>query len=103
MSGLQMPAWRKATYSQGTANCAEVAAWRKSGRSDSKDCAEVAAWRKAEVSASGNCVEIGQGSLVVGIRDSKDLGGPELVFGPAAWGAFCGRISAGQRAMIKEI
>ena len=46
-------------------------------------------WRKSSHSfANGNCAEVGQGSAVVGVRDSQDRGGPVLVFGPVAWVAF---------------
>ncbi|GGM64447.1 hypothetical protein GCM10011608_57290 [Micromonospora sonchi] len=50
-----------------------------------------ARWRKSSRSSGngGACVEVA-GNLpgVVGVRDSKDRGGPVLAFTPAAWRAF---------------
>lgn len=49
-----------------------------------------AAWRKSSYSgANGDCVEVA-GNLpgVVAVRDSKDRGGPALVFSRAEWDAF---------------
>ena len=50
-----------------------------------------ARWRKSSRSSGngGDCVEVA-GNLpgVVGVRDSKDRGGPVLAFTPAAWRAF---------------
>jgi len=82
--------WRKSSHSFSNGNCAEVAAWRKSSASGSMgDCAEVAAWRKSSRSMNGgHCAEVGQDGAVVGVRDSRDPGGPVLVFGPVAWVAF---------------
>ncbi len=51
------------------------------------------AWRRSSYSGtSGNCVEVA-GDLpgAVGVRDSKDPGGPALVFTRQAWRAFVGR------------
>lgn len=46
-------------------------------------------WRKSSHSFSnGNCAEVGQAGTVVGVRDSKDPGGPVLAFGAEAWAAF---------------
>jgi hypothetical protein len=44
-------------------------------------------WRKPRRSDSGdNCVEVGRASDgTVGVRDSKDRGGPLLEFTPEAW------------------
>ncbi|QDY05835.1 MULTISPECIES: DUF397 domain-containing protein [Micromonospora] len=54
-----------------------------------------ATWRKSSRSSTngGACVEVA-GNLVdaVGVRDSKDPNGPALVFAPAAWRAFVGRL-----------
>lgn len=49
-----------------------------------------AEWRKSRFSnPSGNCVEIARlpGGRVA-VRDSRDPGGPALVFASAAWAAF---------------
>jgi hypothetical protein len=50
-----------------------------------------ATWRKSTRSSNGGdtCVEVADNlSGVVGVRDSKDLRGPILTFGPQAWQAF---------------
>lgn len=47
-----------------------------------------AEWRKSSRSGDGSgggCVEIAFVEVAVGVRDSKDQGGPRLVFGEAAW------------------
>ena len=55
-------------------------------------------WRKSSLSGTGdNCVEgapLGDGGWAV--RDTKDPGGPELAFGRSQWGAFIGRVKAGE-------
>jgi Domain of unknown function (DUF397) len=68
--------WRKSTRSGGNGgNCVEVAArWRKSTRSGGN---------------GGDCVEVADNLAgVVAVRDSKDRGGPVLVFGADVWAAF---------------
>jgi hypothetical protein len=48
-------------------------------------------WRKSSNSGTngGNCVEVARNLPgVVAVRDSKDPGGPVLVFTPADWEAF---------------
>jgi hypothetical protein len=50
-----------------------------------------AIWRKSSLSGNngGNCVEVATNlSGLVAVRDSKDPGGPCLVFTPAEWAAF---------------
>ena len=57
-----------------------------------------ASWRKSSYSGgSGNCVEV-TGSLpgAVGVRDSKDPGGPALVITPRSWRAFTARVKNGE-------
>jgi hypothetical protein len=57
-----------------------------------------ATWRKSSYSgASGNCVEVA-GNLpgIVGIRDSKDPGGPALVVTTLAWRSFVGQVKNGK-------
>ncbi|MDG4833926.1 DUF397 domain-containing protein [Solwaraspora sp. WMMD1047] len=47
-----------------------------------------AAWRKSSRSNnSNNCVEVAVGGEV-GVRDSKDPGGPVLTFATDGWAAF---------------
>ena len=44
-------------------------------------------------SNGGNCVEVARNLPgVVAVRDSKDPGGPALVFTPAAWAAFTAQL-----------
>ncbi|MEU7619585.1 DUF397 domain-containing protein [Micromonospora rifamycinica] len=47
-------------------------------------------WRKSShSSAQGNCVEVADGQpAVVGVRDSKDIAGPVLVFPTQSWRSF---------------
>ena len=58
-----------------------------------------AVWRKSSRSNAngGACVEVAR-SLpgVVAVRDSKDPDGPKLIFEPAQWLAFTGRVKAGE-------
>ncbi|MEV0217462.1 DUF397 domain-containing protein [Micromonospora sp. NPDC050695] len=52
-----------------------------------------ARWRKSSRSngSGGNCVEVADNLPgLVAVRDSKDPGGPVLVFAPDAWRAFVG-------------
>jgi hypothetical protein len=51
-------------------------------------------WRKSSHSgASGgsSCVEIAFAASAVGVRDSKNTGGPTLAFSPTAWRRFVRR------------
>ena len=74
------------------------ATWRKSSYSGSNggDCVEVAeVWRKSSYSGSngGDCVEVARAlPAAVAVRDSKDPGGPKLIFTPQAWAAFTATI-----------
>ena len=49
-----------------------------------------AVWRKASFSNTqgGNCVEVAALESGMALRDSKDPGGPTLVFTLAEWAAF---------------
>ena len=53
-------------------------------------------WVKSSFSFSnGNCVEVaGLPGRTVGLRDSKDPGGPVLRFSPIQWQAFVGDLGA---------
>jgi hypothetical protein len=77
--------WRKSTRSSGGGECIEVAArWRKSSRSSG---------------AGGECVEVADDLAgLVGVRDSKDVGGPVLAFGPRSWTAFLAGVKVGRLA-----
>lgn len=57
-----------------------------------------AAWRKSSYSGSqGNCVEVAGGlPSAVAVRDSKNPGGPALVFTQDAWTAFIAQIRRGE-------
>lgn len=71
-----------------------MASWRKASWSGGNgECAEIGSWHKAEASFSnGGCVEAGSGTAVIGIRDTKQahLGEARTVleFTPAAWRKF---------------
>jgi hypothetical protein len=46
-------------------------------------------WRKSSYSGDGsNCVEIAVTPTTIYVRDSKEMGGPRLVFPPGAWTRF---------------
>ncbi|KAB1942744.1 DUF397 domain-containing protein [Micromonospora sp. ALFpr18c] len=53
------------------------------------DLAQVA-WRKSSRSGANdsNCVEVGEVSSGLAVRDSKDPGGPALLFDRDAWLSF---------------
>lgn len=54
-------------------------------------------WFKSSFSnGSGNCVEVRFTSDGVGVRDSKDRGGPQLSFTPSEWSAFLKGVNDGQ-------
>jgi hypothetical protein len=55
-------------------------------------------WIKSSLSyANGNCVEVASLSGgEVGVRNSRDSGGPVLVFTPAEWNDFLGGVRRGE-------
>jgi len=58
-----------------------------------------AAWRKSTRSGGtgGNCVEVASNLQgIVAVRDSKDLGGPKLIFTPGEWEAFTAGVRDGE-------
>jgi Domain of unknown function (DUF397) len=56
-----------------------------------------AQWRKSSRSGgNGACVEIAGSDDGVAVRDSKDRGGPVLVFTPDEWRIFAARVKAGR-------
>jgi Domain of unknown function (DUF397) len=57
-----------------------------------------ARWRKSSYSgAAQNCVEVARNLPgVVGVRDSKDPGGPALVVTAPAWRAFAATVNNGE-------
>ncbi|MEV7968794.1 DUF397 domain-containing protein [Sphaerisporangium sp. NPDC088356] len=60
-----------------------------------------ARWRKSSRSGSdgGHCVEVATNLPgVVAVRDSKDRGGPALVFSPHEWHAFIGDLKTSHNA-----
>lgn len=47
-----------------------------------------AAWHKSAHSGTAGCVEVATVDGLVGVRDTKDRGGPILVFDHEEWNAF---------------
>ncbi|MEU7838602.1 MULTISPECIES: DUF397 domain-containing protein [unclassified Nonomuraea] len=58
-----------------------------------------AVWRKSSRSGNGggNCVEVATNLPgIVAVRDSKNRGGPALIFTPSEWRAFLGGVKDGE-------
>jgi hypothetical protein len=55
-------------------------------------------WRKSSRSAFDNddCVDVAVGNYVVGVRDTKDRGGPILLFSSATWSTFLAALKHGE-------
>ncbi|WP_405104824.1 DUF397 domain-containing protein [Micromonospora sp. NBC_01405] len=56
-------------------------------------------WRTSTRSQTSNCVEVAPlsvGPAAVALRDSKDRGGPALLFDRAGWRGFIAGTRAGQ-------
>ncbi|MFI9746718.1 DUF397 domain-containing protein [Streptomyces sp. NPDC052494] len=67
--------WFKSSYSSG---------------SEGDSCIEIA-WSKSSYSSSSegdSCIEVATTPAAVHVRDSKNLGGPQLALTPAAWAGF---------------
>jgi hypothetical protein len=70
--------------------------WRKSSHSGSSgngSCVEVL-WRKSSYSGgggNGSCLEVAFRPELVGVRDSKNVSGPQLAFEPTTWRRFLTR------------
>ncbi|MCW2877622.1 MAG: hypothetical protein JWQ95_1722 [Sphaerisporangium sp.] len=57
-----------------------------------------AVWQKSSFSGGngGQCVEVAANLPgVVAVRDSKNPGGPKLIFTPTEWRSFVGGLKAG--------
>lgn len=79
--GMEFTNWRKSSHSFSNGNCLEAASWRTSSHSNGTECAE-----------------IGHGPGIIGVRDTKNPGGPVLEFTAAAWRAFTTAAKAGHLA-----
>jgi hypothetical protein len=55
-----------------------------------------AVWRKSSRSGTNGCVEVAVVDGKVAVRDSKERGGPVLVFTPLEWEAFVGGVRDGE-------
>ena len=54
-------------------------------------------WRKsARSAAAGHCVEVASAAAAVFVRDSKDVAGPVLEFGPQGWAQFIAGVRGGE-------
>ena len=60
-----------------------------------EDSGTRAHWRKSKRSGSDGCVEVSHRSGTVGVRNSKDPEGPELVFDHGTWRAFIDDVKRG--------
>ncbi|MER7754464.1 DUF397 domain-containing protein [Kitasatospora sp. NPDC097643] len=62
------------------------------------DTSRITAWRKSSYSGgSDGCVEVADGVPgVLPVRDSKDPGGPVLLFPSPAWQAFVAAVRGGE-------
>lgn len=55
-----------------------------------------ASWRKSILSGDGECVEVAVVDGAVGVRDSKNPGGPHLTFTAGEWSAFIRGVKTGE-------
>jgi len=56
----------------------------------------VRVWRKSTRSGANGCVEVSLDSTVVGVRDSKECGGPEFFVDASAWRSFVREVGTGR-------
>jgi Domain of unknown function (DUF397) len=61
-----------------------------------------AAWRKSTRSGTNGCVEVAFVGNRVAVRDSKDRGGPVLVFSSHEWETFIGGALEGEFALPRD-
>ena len=71
--------WITSSLSFSNGNCVQCACWRKSSRSH----------------ANGSCAEVAPRQGGIAVRDSKDKGGPVLLFAADVWRDFAARLRAG--------
>lgn len=72
---------------------------KSSASSQTMNCVEVAFHKASASSTNGQCVEIGEcscGGGTIHVRDSKDPGGPVLVFNRGEWDAFLAGVRNGE-------
>ncbi|WP_199523301.1 DUF397 domain-containing protein [Kitasatospora sp. MBT66] len=91
MSEFSPNEWRKSSYSGAQSECVEVAEvvpFEVTG----------AEWHKSSYSAQANeCLETRQPVLGgMAVRDSKDPGGPALLFEADAWSSFVAGVKGGE-------
>lgn len=53
-------------------------------------------WRTSTRSQTSNCVEVAPLGGAVAVRDSKDAGGPVLIFDLSAWQEFVAAVRDGR-------
>jgi hypothetical protein len=58
-------------------------------------------WRKSSRSGANGCVEVAVVGDRVAVRDSKDPGGPVLLFSAHEWAAFLGGVHDGEFDRIR--
>ena len=61
-----------------------------------KPDSQLRAWRKSTRSGGNGCVEVSLDHRTVGVRDSKDLGGPAFFVDASAWRSFVREVNAGK-------
>ncbi|MGW6456159.1 DUF397 domain-containing protein [Streptomyces sp. NPDC055078] len=80
--------WFKSSYSSGEGGaCVEVATAVPQQPTQPE-------WFKSTHSGDegGECVEVATATAAVHVRDSKERGGPQLIFTPNAWSGFVAEV-----------